>query len=143
MNTVQQVISPVNPESVNWNSAPQAVNWNSGPAAYVTAAYGWGFADGAGGQDLAVSDIFPHSDPRWTEFVQGYVAGAQASGYERAATAALCLLEGEAILEEMESPFYSGHEHEMVLAGPPEMMCGICGQPWSKCRCSAQRRAVA
>jgi len=79
----------VSPVVVN----PLAVNWSSEPAALVTAAYGWGFRDGSGGRDLAASDLFRHADPRWTEFVQGYVAGAQAGGFGRAAAAALSLVE--------------------------------------------------
>jgi hypothetical protein len=61
-------------------------------AQFVTVAYGWGFQDGATGQDLIVSDIYTHTDPRWAEFVQGFIAGAQRNGYLQAAAAAASLL---------------------------------------------------
>lgn len=59
---------------------------------FVTLAYAWGFQDGATGADLAASDFYSHSDPRWAEFVQGYVAGAQRKGYTQAALVAASLL---------------------------------------------------
>ena len=59
---------------------------------FVTVAYGWGFRDGTTGQDLQASDFYTHTDARWTEFVQGYIAGAQRQGYNQAAAAAASLL---------------------------------------------------
>jgi hypothetical protein len=64
---------------------------HTGPI-FVTLAYAWGFQDGAIGADLAVSDLYTHSDPRWVEFTQGYIAGAQHKGYMQAALVAASLL---------------------------------------------------
>lgn len=60
--------------------------------ALVTVAFGWGFRDGFTGQDLQASDFYTHTDARWTEFVQGYILGAQSQGYNQAAAAAASLL---------------------------------------------------
>lgn len=65
---------------------------HTGPI-FVTLAYAWGFQDGATGVDLAASDLYSHSDPRWVEFTQGYIAGAQRKGYTPAAQAAAALLQ--------------------------------------------------
>lgn len=65
---------------------------HTGPI-FVTLAYAWGFQDGATGADLAASDLYTHSDPRWVEFTQGYLAGAQRKGYTQAARAAASLLQ--------------------------------------------------
>jgi hypothetical protein len=60
--------------------------------AFVTVAFAWGFSDGATGQDLQASDFYTHSDARWSEFVQGFIHGAQRMGYIQAASAAASLL---------------------------------------------------
>lgn len=64
---------------------------HTGPV-FVTLAWAWGFEDGATGADLAVSDYYTHSDHRWVEFTQGYVAGALRKGYTQAAMVAASLL---------------------------------------------------
>lgn len=69
----------------------QTTQTQPGPV-FVTLAYAWGFQDGAIGADLAASDFYSRSDPRWAEFVQGYVAGAQRKGYTQAALVAASLL---------------------------------------------------
>jgi len=69
----------------------QTTQTHTGPI-FVTLAYAWGFQDGATGVDLAASDYYSHSDPRWAEFTQGYVAGAQRRGYSQAAQVAASLL---------------------------------------------------
>lgn len=70
----------------------QTTQTHTGPV-FVTLAYAWGFQDGATGADLAASDFYTYSDPRWAEFVQGYVAGAQRNGYTQAALVAASLLQ--------------------------------------------------
>ncbi len=65
---------------------------HTGPI-FVTLIYAWGFQDGVTGADLAASDLYTHSDPRWVEFTQGYIAGAQSKGYTQAARAAASLLQ--------------------------------------------------
>ena len=72
-------------------STTTAKTTHTGPV-FVTLAYAWGFQDGATGADLRSSDFYNHSDPRWVEFTQGYIAGAQCKGYTRAALVAASLL---------------------------------------------------
>lgn len=54
----------------------------------VTTAWAWGFEDGAQGQDQQGSQFFRFSDPRWTEYTQGFIAGALRVGRYQAAEAA-------------------------------------------------------
>ena len=45
--------------------------------AFVTLAYGWGYEDGAQGKHVGAWAYFTLTDPRFSEYMDGYAAGAQ------------------------------------------------------------------
>jgi len=128
-----QTVHPI-PAVVN----PQAVNWNSAPAAWVSVdqnpdrTFVWRIERTGGKLSTTGRESFADFDSA----ANAALSIAEAKGLPLAADVSLFI--------EMASPFFSGHEHEMAVDayGPPEMMCGICGQPWSQCRCAAQKAVL-
>lgn len=135
--TLSQRLFGVNPQAVNWNSGPQAVNWNSEP---VLTAEERAFRHGEDRAILGLSlerctneaqragwRAMTDRMDSWARCARefytpeidvwaGELLQRQGEADRRRAWALALEAEADAILEEMESPFYSGHEHEMAVA---------------------------